>query len=792
VVTTVPVSGDTLNGGLPAEVSSFVGRGEELRCSRDLLASNRLLTLIGPGGVGKSRLALRLARTVERQFGDGVCWVELRGVRDERLVPLTVAGALGVSLVEADFTTGLARFLADKHLLLVLDNCEHLAAGCARLLDALLGAGPDLKALASSRHVLDVSGEQLMMVHAFPVPNQDVEVVPENVDTYDSVALFVDRVRAVQPTFRLTPESGPPIAELCRRLEGMPLALELAASWLRDMTLDQVMQRLGTRRVYGPADEWPDGFARTLDSTIRASYELCSPEEQVLWGRLSVFAGGFDLDGAESVCAGQGMPVEGVLPALGGLVEQSVVQRVQLSDAEAGWYDMLETIRSFGEGRLRNTGELRQLRLSHRDHYAELVEQAADAFFGPGQNEWLLRIQRELDNLRAAIECCFREPGQAHVGLRMATGLIDYWFATSVREGYDLLLQVLTRVPEPTHVRANGLWAAAHAAMYVNEVAQGKRLLEECRDLAERFGDARLRGRVLQVEGEALFCDADAPGCIAVWDQSAAAFREAADLYGEFNVLLTGAAAAFFSDDPRLEGFARRALALADAQGAESSKAGALYALGNAHSRAGRAEEAIRCYQESLLRWQPGRYVAGMPFAVEAIAWVVSAVKPDDLPARLLGASAAVWRRSGMRVDELPFYFERDRQAKEAVRAAIGPERFEAAFAEGAKLSLEEALALATSVGKPRQAPAPSPGEQQPGPLTKRESQVAELVADGLTNKDIASRLLISPRTVDTHVENILGKLGVRSRAQVATWVAGQRLPEDGPTPVPHSRRSAD
>jgi predicted ATPase/DNA-binding CsgD family transcriptional regulator len=777
VVTTVSVSEDTLNGGLPDELSSFVGRGEELRRARELLGSNRLLTLVGPGGVGKSRLSLRLARDVGRQFGDGVCWVRLGGVRDERLVPLTVAGAMGVSLVEADFTEGLARFLVDKHVLLVLDNCEHLAVSCARLLEAVLPVAPHVKVVASSRHVLDVSGEQLMTVPALPVPDQDSEVSPEQVGAYDAVKLFMDRARVVQPAFRLTPMSCTTIAELCQRLEGMPLALELAASWLGGMTLDQVVHRVGTLGAFGSPDDGQDGAARILESTIRSSYELCSPAEQTLWCRLSVFAGGFDLPAAEAVCAGDGMPGQRVLAALDGLVKQSVVQRVQAPGVEPAWYHMLETIRLFAEGRLADAGELRSRRLTHRDHYAALAEQAGDEFFGPRQNEWLLRTQRELDNIRAAIEVCFREPGQSPVALRLATALVDYWFATSVREGYDLLRQALAQVPEPTLARANGLWAAAHAAMYINEVAEGKRLLAECRDLAERIDDVRLHARLLQVEGEALFCDGDAPGSIALWERSTAAFHEADDPYGEFHVLMTSSAAAFFTDDPRLEGYARRALVLADERGAESSRAAALYALGNAHWRAGRPDEAIRCYQESLRRWEPWMYVAGMPFAVEAIAWVVSARKPDQFAARLLGASAAVWRRSGMKVDRLPFYFEQDRQAKEAVRGAIGPDRFEAAFAEGASCSLGEALALATSLGKPSSRPTPSSGDHRAGPLTKREWEVAELVAEGLSNKDIAARLLISQRTVATHVENILAKLGVRSRVQVASWVARQRLP---------------
>jgi len=197
-----------------------------------------------------------------------------------------------------------------------------------------------------------------------------------------------------------------------------------------------------------------------------------------------------------------------------------------------------------------------------------------------------------------------------------------------------------------------------------------------------------------QVEGEALFCDQDAPGAIAVWDQGAAAFQEAGDPYGEFQLLMTSSAAAFFSDDPRLEGYARRALTMAESREAESSMAAALFALGNAHSRAGRPDEAIRCYRESLRRWQPGTYVGGISFAVEAMAWIVCATTPGALGARLLGASAAVWRRSGMSVDQLPFYFEQDRQAQEMVRAAIGPERFEAAFAESHSKSPSTTVAM--------------------------------------------------------------------------------------------------
>jgi predicted ATPase/DNA-binding CsgD family transcriptional regulator len=791
VVVTIPLSEEEWNG-LPAESSSFVGRGEELRDARELLATSRLLTLVGPGGVGKSRLSLRLAGEVETQFRDGVCWAGLAGVWDERLVPLTVAGALGISLVEADFTAGLARYLADKHLLLVLDNCEQVVNSCARLVGAVLMAAPEVKVLATSRHVLDLPGEQLLTVSALRVPDQDSRVSPEQIAAFDAVQLFVDRLREVEPSFRLTSENSATIALLCRRLEGMPLALELAASWLRAMTLDQVVHRLGTRRALRSADDRPEGSARTLESTIRSSYELCSPTEQTLWDRLSVFAGGFDLPAAEAVCAGGELAGESVFPALEGLVKQSVVQRVESPRAETARYQMLEMLRRFGEGRLLGAGELRQRRLRHRDHYAAFAEQAAEEFFGPRQNEWLLRVQWELDNLRAAMEW-FSEPGQAGVALRMATSLVDYWFATSVREGYDLLFRALDSVPEPTLARANGLWAAAHAAMYVNEVAEGKRLLAECRDLAERLGDVRLRARVHQVEGEALFCDGDAPGAIAMWDQATSAFQEAGDPYGEFHVLMTSSAAAFFSADPRLEGYARRGLAMAEKHGAESSLAGALFALGNAHAGAGRPDEAIRCYQESLRRWQPWMYVAGIPFAVEAMAWVVCAGRPSALGARLLGASAAVWRRSGMSVDQLPFYLEKDRQAQEAVRAAIGDERFEAEFAEGARCSLEEALAVATSIGKTKtDHSVPSAGGRGEGPLTKREWQVAEQLAEGLSNKDIASRLLISKRTVDSHVEKILGKLGVRSRVQVAHWVAEQRITRGDAHPAHEVGRTAE
>ena len=766
----MPVIQDAPPGVLPTVQTRLVGRGLELRRARELLASSRLLTLVGPGGVGKTRLSLRLAEEVGGNFADGVCWVELKAVRDERLVPLAVASALGITLADEDTTAGLARYLADKHLLLVLDNCEHLAAAARGLLEVVLGAAPRVKAVTSSRHVLDVPGEQLLIVPTLSVPlNSDPSGLVAGAS--DAVDLFLDRVHEVQPTFRITEDNGDAVAALCRRLDGMPLALELAASWLRGMTVTDVVNDLDSRLDMAFADDGPNGAGRTLESTVRASHELCLPAERTLWARLSVFAGPFDLSAAESVCSDGELPKGSVLETVDGLLRQSVVRRVPELSAERAYYDMPVTIRLYGESRLRESGQLPLWQERHADYYAALAEQAGAGFFGPRQEQWLLRIRRELDELRAAIDYYLGAVDRPETALRLITALADYWFVASAREGYDLLQRALARVPEPSLTRATGLWAAAHTAMYVNEVAEGKRALEESRELAERLGDPTLSARVLQVEGEALFCDQDVAGCLETWQRAAGAFREVGDQYGEFQVLMTSSAASFFSGDPRLEEFAAGALALAEGRGAESSGAAAVYAMGNAHLLAGRPEEAIDCYQEAVRRWEPSMYLSGLAFAVEGIAWAAEAMKPDRHAARLLGASSAVWRRSGMQVDQLPFYLARDLQAREAVLAALGQERFEDALAQGARLAMDEALALAKSYRNPASGSGGSPDSRRIGPLSRRESEVAELVAQGLTNQQIAERLLISHRTVETHVASIYVKLGVTSRSAVAAWM---------------------
>jgi predicted ATPase/DNA-binding CsgD family transcriptional regulator len=767
-------------GVLPAELTSFVGRRRELAETRRLLGGSRILTLTGVGGVGKTRLALRMAAEVRRTFPDGVWFVELAAVQDPQLVANTVANTLELRQVSAEPAADLAAYLEGQQLLVVLDNCEHLTDACAVLISKLLAAAPGLRVLATSRHVLGVEGEQILSVPPLSTPDSDV--LAGDATHYDSVRLFLDRALAVAPDFTITDGNRAAVVELCRRLDGIPLAIELAAVWLRILSPAEILDRLEDRfRLLTTGRRAAPPRQQALDATVGWSYDLCSPIEQLMWSRLSVFSGGFDLDAAEDVCSGDEIDRDDVLSLVASLVNKSIVVRHQATDQTTAWYHMLESIRQYGAERLIEQDQVHTLRVRHRDHYRSLAERFAAESFGPDQTNWFLRLRREYGNLRAALEFCLADKDEAAAAFDIAAPIWNFWFAGFLRDGYRYMTRALDLATEQTSARAYALWAASYLAMFATDFDRNVTMLAECAEIAAWLDDDLLRARIKECQGHATLYQGDLPGAIELLEQGRREFRALGDALGEFDTLILLTAATFFLDDPRAEEFSRQAFDLAEQHGAQSSMAYGLWSVGIAQWRAGDFAAATRSLRRSVRLFQPMHDLTGISFGVQALSWCAAFAEPGERAARLLGASQAVWRTSGAKVDETTAYSVFDKRSEDALREALGSAefestRFEEAFAEGASYSFDQAVALALGEEDEVSGPAATPPRAAtPGGLTRRELEIAGLLAEGLSNKDIAARLVISQRTVETHVDHILGKLGMTSRAQVASWVAEQR-----------------
>ena len=768
-------------GALPAELTSFVGRRRELKETRRLLAGSRMLTLTGLGGVGKTRLALRMAAEVRRTFPGGVWFVELAAVHDPQLVPHTVANTLELRQVSADPAADLAAYLEGQQLLVVLDNCEHLTDACAVLASKLLAAAPGLRILATSRHVLGVEGEQILSVP--PLSTPDSEVAAGDATHYESVTLFLERACAVAPGFEITDDNRAAVVELCRTLDGIPLAIELAAVWLRILSPAQVLDRLEDRfRLLTSGRPAVPARHQALDATVGWSYDLCSPAEQLMWARLSVFAGGFDLDAAEYVGSNHAIDRDEVLGLIASLVNKSIIVRHQATQHSTAWYHMLETIRQYGAERLTDAEEVRALQVRHRDHYRAVAGQFAAEGFGPNQADWFLRLRRESGNVRAALEFCLGDPREASAAYDIAAQIWNFWFAGFLREGYRYLTRALDLATEPTAARAHGLWAASYLAMFATDFERNAEMLAECGEIAAGLDDPLLLARIKECRGHATLYQGDLPGAIELLEQARREFQAIGNALGEFDTLILLTACAFFLEDPRDDEFSRQALALAEGHGAQSSTAYALWAVGIAQWRAGDFDLATRSLRRCVRLFLPMHDLTGISFGVQALSWCAAFAEPGERAARLLGAAQAVWRTSGAKVDETTAYSVFDQRSADALREAMGSGGFEStsfeqAFAEGTSYSFDQAVALALGERNAAGERTPASGRPRtgaPGGLTRREQEVAGLLAEGLSNKDIAARLVISQRTVETHVDHILGKLGMTSRGQVASWVAAQ------------------
>jgi predicted ATPase/DNA-binding CsgD family transcriptional regulator len=739
---------DRRTDNLPADVTRFIGRTRELEQVRDALGRYRLVTLRGVGGVGKTRLALQVAAAARRSFADGVWLVELSSLRNTELLARTAAAALGVPDQGAgDPLDLLADYLCDRHLLLILDTCEHLVDGCALLSDVLLRSAPRLRILATSREPLDVMGEQALLVSPLETPGDT------NTDT-DAMRLFLDRAEAMVPGFSLTPDNERAVARLCRRLDGIPLALELAAVRLRTMSIDQVVARIDDRFQFLSTARSSQNRHQTLRAAVDWSYELCTAEEQRLWARLSVFPGDFDLEAAEAICGAD-------VDVLGRLVDKSVV----LCEQDGHRYRLLDTIREYGAEQL---GETEELGRRHAAYYRQLAEQARG--FGPDQALWLTRLQQETHNLRVAMDYCFSAQGEENYGLRLTVLLRHYWLVrglfTEGRRWHDLALALDRRTRDGGWAR----YGAAVLAIQQGDFAAAGPLLDQAGQLAAELADEHLAAQVLIGRGMALFHSGDLPGGIAWFERAVAALRETG--YAEpfaLSVFARLATACFLSGEiDRAIGLCEEALRLSDELDDAWNRGTAFWVRGAARWASGQTELAIADTLASLAVKETLGDLHSITQSIDLLAVCLATKGELVRAAELSGAGDALWDMLGTPAQAGPHYAEARRMGADLCRAGLGDERFESAYRRGRSLSAAEAIALAKGETE-------SP-EPVVNPLTRRELEIAGLVAQGLGNREIAERLVLSKRTIDAHIEHIFAKLDFSSRVQLAAWFSQQEL----------------
>ncbi|MDQ1652673.1 MAG: hypothetical protein QOI35_1873, partial [Cryptosporangiaceae bacterium] len=774
-------------GNLPAEVTSFIGRRHELAEARRLLSSARLVTLTGPGGVGKTRLAQRVSAEARRAFPDGVWLVELAELRDPDLLTVTVAETLGIREESIRWGPGsLATFLAGKQILLVLDNCEQIIEAVAELAETLLRACPDLRILATSRQPLGIAGEATLTVRPLAVPENATALSPASLAQYESASLLVDRASAVLPEFVLDEHNSGSVAQLVQSLEGMPLAIELAAVRLRVLSLDQIVARLTDQyRLLTTGNRTAPARQQTLRALIDWSYDLCSDAERKLWARLSVFAGGLEIGAAEDICGGDGLPADSILDLVASLVDKSILMRVDQGGRAR--YRMLESIREYGVEKLAAAGEEETFRRRHARWYAALAARGDANWAGADQADRMRRLRHEQGNLRAALEFAIgHEPPE--VALRFAADLENHWYVRGfLAEGRHWLDRALA-LPAPQHwTRAKALRVNAWLAAVQGDTGRALELLDEARDLAKALNEPIELAYVAQIRGNVAMFAGDMQTALTLFNEALSGFRMVGARSGEMWALAVLGLTKGFAGDPR-DGFAdlQACISLAAAHGEVWWRSFALWALSVMQWLDGDVAAATATAKQSLeVRRRVEDEQFGVGLSLEALAWIACSERRYQRSAQLLGASARLWEAMRASLSVFTRLQELHDATVREVSGRLGAEAFAAAMQRGAALPTADAVALALEQKQAAATIAPeSGGAAAVAQLTRREREVAALIAEGLSNREIAARLVVAQRTAEGHVENILSKLGFTSRAQVAAWMAAQRPQPSGP-PTP-------
>lgn len=776
-------------GNLSAEVTSFVGRRREVGEVKRALAESRLVTLTGVGGTGKTRLAVRVAGDLRRVFGDGVWFVDLtqlhgpelfaREPQDPDVLAFLVTTTLGLRQQGGSPLHPLVGQLADRRMLLVLDNCEHLLPGSAILADTLLRGCPEVRILATSRQPLAIAGEVLLPVPPLSAPDLRQRPSLTELGRCESVALFLARVQAAVPAFQLAEANHVAVAELCHRLDGLPLAIELAAARVRVLAPEQILGRMADRfALLSRGSRGSPERQQTLRACVDWSFDLCAKKEQLLWARLSVFVGGFELDAVEGVCADEKLAEVDLLDLVAGLVDKSILVSDDVRDGpgeRTARYRLLETLRDYGQEKLVEVGEDAVLRRRHRDWYEHLVARASVEGTTGRPAYWMARLDREHSNLRAAMEFGLTEPGEAEAALRLAVTLPERYWSGSGRlgEGRRWLERALVQVSTPTAACARAYLINSHLATWQGDTATATRLLDEGEELAQRLDASAELGHAAYMRGvRALFVN-DLPVAVEALDRACRMLSGTpdADLYLYVNVLTALGTAAGLADlHERASACQQEILAMVEPGGGARDRSLAHWLGGLIDWRRGELRQAAAQDVEALrliCEWgSDDRYVTAL--CLELLAWITAGQQRHRRAAVLLGAADARWTDVGTSVSSCLHFIGHRNACERQTRDALGDTAFTDAVAHGRALTYEDAIAYAAE--EPRQ-PTPTPHEDASSPLTRRERQVADLIAQGLSNKEIATILVISQRTAEGHVERILTKLGFTSRARVAAWI---------------------
>lgn len=766
-------------GNLPLELTSFVGRRSQVSEARRLLSESRLVTLTGLGGVGKTRLALRVAEDSRRGFTDGSWLVELGELRDPALLEQTVISALGIQ----DRSTRALRailvdHLRDRRVLLVLDNCEHLMVPVADLTAELLRHCPGLSVLATSREPLGVPGEIVMRVPPMGVPAEPGSPAPPTgTSDGDAVALFEQRAQAALPDFRITEENRADVERICRQLEGLPLPIELAAARLRAMSVDDILRRLDDRfQLLTRGSRTAPNRQQTLKWSIDWGYDLCTPPEQWLWAHLTVFAGSFDLEAVEGVLSGEAVYGD-LIDLVTSLVDKSVLIR---EDADATVrFRMLETLRDYGRGLLRDE-EWMALQRRHRDWYQQMVLGARADWIGPRQLEWMTRLDWEAPNVRSSLEFSLTDPDSVGDALCVASALHDYCLPRGrFSEGRYWVERALARAPTTTvgDLGAAVIEAAVTGSLLAalqQDIPAATALAEDARRRADELSDEGARALATYAVGFVAVAGDDLPRGAEHLERAIRTFRAGDDIVRLVPALYWFAFVIdALGDADRAARVYEEELALTESHGEIMWRAMTMSDYGSALWRWGNRSRGTAMLEDSLGLLRRLGNLFGCAWCFEELAW--TAVERDpELAAVLMGAADAQFTATGSPMATFGSLVTYHDACMAKARNALGDRAIEKAIDRGRALSLDDAIARALEEQPLDESLASTAA---PVVLTRREQQVADLVAQGMTNKAIAERLVISQRTVEGHVEHIREKLGFTSRTQIATWVV-QRDPD--------------